>query len=77
MTDETVMERMIALRREIELRLPDFVEACRVASEQRKPVVFSQEAFCVDYDEDELRLLGMVIKYAGLFKIPILILSQE
>ena len=47
----------------IDKTLPDFAAACRA---QDTPVVLlHQDAFAADYQEEEYRLLGMTIKFAG------------
>jgi hypothetical protein len=48
----------------IEKMLPDFARTCR---RQETPVVIMhQDAFAADYQEDEYRLMGMAIKFAGI-----------
>jgi hypothetical protein len=63
MTDSEIMQREASLVREIQEKLPDFVKACAADVEV---VVLHQDAFAAEYQEDELRLLGMAIKYAGI-----------
>ena len=47
----------------IEEALPDFVKGCLGDADL---VFLHQDAFAADYQEDEYKLLGMAIKYAGL-----------
>jgi hypothetical protein len=48
----------------VEKTLPDFARACRAAD---PPVlVMHQVAFAADYQEEEYRLLGIAIKFAGI-----------
>jgi hypothetical protein len=48
----------------IEKMLSDFARACRA---QATPVVIMhQDAFAADYQEEEYRLMGMAIKFAGI-----------
>ena len=48
----------------IEKMLPDFARTCRA---QDSPVVIMhQDAFAADYQEEEYRLMGMAIKFAGI-----------
>jgi hypothetical protein len=61
--DADVEKREKALRMRIERALPDFVESCR--EEIDEPLLIHQDAFAADYDEYEL--LGMAIKFAGLY----------
>ena len=62
MTEQELEKREKALRVAIEKMLPDFVKLCR---ETGDPLLIHQDAFAADYDEYEL--LGMAIKFAGLY----------
>ena len=53
----------ISLTTAIEELLPDFAKSCR---ESTRVVVLHQDAFAADYQDDEYKLLGMAIKFAGL-----------
>jgi hypothetical protein len=48
----------------IETILPDFAGACRAPD--LPIVIMHQDAFAADYQEEEYRLLGMAIKFAGI-----------
>ena len=48
----------------IDRELPDFARACR--AHDIPIVVMHQDAFAADYQEDEFRLMGMAIKFAGI-----------
>lgn len=48
----------------IETALPDFVKACR--AQDNAVVIMHQDAFAADYQEEEYRILGMAIKFAGI-----------
>jgi hypothetical protein len=48
----------------IEKMLPDFARACR--AHDNIVVTMHQDAFAADYQEEEYRLLGMAIKFAGI-----------
>jgi hypothetical protein len=48
----------------IEKLLPDFARACRATD--NTVVNMHQDAFAADYQEEEYRLLGMAIKFAGI-----------
>jgi hypothetical protein len=55
----------------IEAALPNFARACH---EQDVPaIILHQDAFAADYQEEEYRLLGMAIKFAGIFGRDVLI----
>jgi hypothetical protein len=62
MSQQDVEKREKALRMAMERMLPDFVKSCR---ETVGPLLIHQDTFAVDYDEYEL--LGMAIKFAGLY----------
>ena len=48
----------------IERELPDFARACR--STDNDTVAMHQDAFAADYQDEEYKLLGMAIKFAGI-----------
>jgi len=48
----------------IEKMLPDFARACR--SPDAPVIVMHQDAFAADYQEEEYKLLGMAVKFAGI-----------
>jgi hypothetical protein len=48
----------------IEKTLPDFARACR--ADDTPVVIMHQDAFAADYQEEEYRILGMAIKFAGI-----------
>ena len=48
----------------IEKMLPNFARACR--AHDNIVVTMHQDAFAADYQEEEYRLLGMAIKFAGI-----------
>jgi len=62
MTEQELERREKVLRMAIERTLPEFVRSC---TETGDPLLIHQDAFGADYDEYEL--LGMVIKFAGLY----------
>ncbi len=65
MTDSgEIMQRQSELVRRIQNTLPDFVKACAADADM---VVLHQDAFAAAYQDDEYALLGMAIKYAGLY----------
>jgi len=65
MTNEERTARETSLTHSAQQSLPEFVKACNAEVET---VILHQGAFAADYQEDEYRLLGMAIKYAGLRK---------
>ena len=48
----------------VEQELPDFARMCRDSSAEL--VLMHQDAFAASLDEDEYKLLGMAIKFAGM-----------
>lgn len=48
----------------IERELPDFAKACR--STDNTVVAMHQDSFAADYQDEEYKLLGMAIKFAGI-----------
>jgi hypothetical protein len=63
-SDEEIKEKEATLSAEITRLLPNFVESCRKNEDM---VVIHQDSFAADYQHDEYTLLGMVIKFAGLY----------
>ena len=61
--DKDLVEREAPLKALIEEVLPDFAKACR---EKSDVVVVHQDSFALEYQADELLLLGQAIKFAGL-----------
>ncbi|HLH36142.1 MAG TPA: hypothetical protein VKX41_15835 [Alloacidobacterium sp.] len=57
-------QRRLALRQEIQSRLPDFASACEG---DIGVMLIHQDAFAADLQEEEFALLGRAIKYAGFF----------
>ena len=56
-------ERMAALSAQIERLLPEFVKSCS----NKEVLIIHQDAFAADYQQSEYALLGMAIKFAGLY----------
>ena len=64
--------RRIALKKEIEHKLPSFAAVCRDAARAGSQNVFiHQNAFAAMYSDDEYTLLGKAMKYAGFFGLTI------
>jgi hypothetical protein len=60
---DNVVHRERLLREEVELALPEFVEACQSSADV---VLMQQDAFAPLLGSSEIFLLGKAIKYAGL-----------
>jgi hypothetical protein len=48
----------------VEKMLPEFARACR--AHDTPVVIMHQDAFAADYQEEEYRLIGLAIKFAGI-----------
>lgn len=68
----TISQREAQLKEEVERRLPEFCQTVKNARNGRNNVVLHQDAFAADYQPEEYRLLGMAIKYAGLYGVEII-----
>ena len=64
LTEEERQQREAALAAKIKDLLPDFVKACRATDDV---VIIHQDVFAMDYQDEEYALLGMAIKFAGLY----------
>lgn len=71
-TRETNKQQMVEF---IERELPDFVRMVKTTKDEM--IVFSQDAFAADYQENEFTLLGMAVKYAGLYNREITIIPSK
>lgn len=59
----------------VETKLPDFVKMVKTTGD--KMIIFHQHAFAADYQDEEFSLLGMAIKYAGLYNREITIVQAK
>ena len=72
--------RVATLQATVEHYLPAFskgVAAAIESSEEENAIVLHQDAFASGYHDDEYTLLGMAIKYAGLYNIEIRIIGKN
>jgi hypothetical protein len=72
--EEGITNRRHSLTTAIEELLPDFAKSCR---DTPGVVVLHQDAFAADYQDDEYKLLGMAIKFAGLYGKEIRIVGKN
>ena len=72
--EEGTRNRKYSLITAIEELLPDFAKSCR---DNPGVVVLHQDAFAADYQDDEYKLLGMAIKFAGLYGKEIRIVGKN
>ena len=72
--------RVAVLQATVQHYLPDFVatveKATAEAGANGAAVVLHQDAFAAGYDDDEYTLLGMAIKYAGLYRVTINVVGK-
>lgn len=59
----------------VEQELPDFARMCRDSGADL--VLMHQDAFAASLDEDEYKLLGMAIKFAGMHKKSVQIIPKD
>jgi len=59
-----LVQREADLISTIDRVLPDFARACH--ADDIPVVVLHQDAFAADYQEEEYRLMGMAIQFAGI-----------
>ena len=55
--------------------LPDFARACR--AHESPVVIMHQDALAADYQEEEYRLVGLAIKFAGVCGKEVRIIGNE
>lgn len=70
-----IKEKEKLLREVIERRLPEFSFACKNTGAEG--ILLTQDAFAADLQTDEYMLLGMAIKYAGLFNKQVTIIGKK
>ena len=59
-------QREVTLIAAVESKLPDFARACQDGFDI-PAIILHQDAFAADYQKEEYRLLGMAIKFAGIY----------
>jgi hypothetical protein len=64
-------QREVNLMATIEAKLPVFARACR--EDGISTIILHQDAFAADYQEEGYRLLGMAIKFAGVYGRDVLV----
>jgi hypothetical protein len=71
-------QRLNDLKATVEFYIPDFAEGVKQAAESMKQgeestMLLHQDAFAAGYHMDEYTLLGMAVKYAGLYGVRVTI----
>jgi hypothetical protein len=73
--------RVAVLQATIEKYIPDFVKAvqktAKSSTKEGSTLVLHQDSFAAGYHDDEYVLLGMAIKYAGLYGINISFIGKN
>ena len=72
-----ISQRIDYLRFEVELRLPVFAKAVREAGENKITLCMCYEAFAEDYQEEDMRLMAMFLKYAELYGVQVLLTTRK
>ena len=80
-TPEQIQERKEVLRATIQKYLPQVPKSIQDAlanhdDDENATILLHQDAFAAGFDTDEYILLGMAIKYAGLYGINIQIIGN-
>lgn len=78
-TDEEQKSEVEILKATVEKYLPELCKALKEqeGKKEKTTCMLHQDAFAAGYNIDEYTLLGMAIKYAGLFGVPILIHGEN
>ena len=81
-TSEVEKQRVDVLRATVEKYLPNFARgvgeiAARPKEEKDTPLVVHQDAFAAGYHDDEYTLLGMAVKYAGLYGVIVKVIGTN
>lgn len=74
-TEADCRNREDVLRATVEKYLPEFVKA--VGQTDVDVITVHQDAFAAGYHDDEYTLLGMAIKYAGLYGRSVMVVGRN
>jgi hypothetical protein len=74
LSDDELTEKEATLLAQIESILPDFAKSCRTNEDV---IILHQDSFAADYQQVEYALLGMAIKFAGLYGIEVRIVGTN
>ena len=71
--------RVAILQATVQHYLPEFAAKIKKikAAKDDTVLILHQDAFAVGYDDDEYMLLGMAIKYAGLYGVTVNIIGKD
>ena len=81
-TPDEEKDRVAVLRATVETYLPDFARGIAAVAAPAKeakdsPMVLHQDAFASGYHDDEYTLLGMAVKYAGLYGVVVTVIGTN
>jgi hypothetical protein len=77
-TPRAERQAITTLKDTVKYYLPSFVESiAMVVAGKANVVTLHQDAFAAGYDIDEYTLLGMAIKYAGLYGVALFIAGNN
>lgn len=76
-SDKEVKHRIAVLTATIAKHLPQHIHAVAHCARDSAQLMLHQDAFAAGYDDDEYMLLGMAIKYAGLFGVEVCITGHN
>jgi len=61
----------------VEKKLPELKKAVAQAKKKNTVILIHQDAFAVDYQNEELLLLGMAVKYFGIHEVKFEIIGKN
>jgi hypothetical protein len=79
-TPDQVKERLGVLRATVKKYLPEFARGVAeivAKGEKDSTLLLHQDAFAAGYDDDEYALLGMAVKYAGLYGVNVTVIGTN
>lgn len=65
------------LNEEISNKLPEFKQMVGKAFKEESPVLLHQDSFAADYQQDEYKLLGKAIKFAGMVGVEVIMVGSN
>lgn len=79
-TSDQAKDRVEVLRATVKKYIPDFaraIAAIAAKGEKDSTIILHQDAFAAGYDDDEYALLGMAVKYAGLYGVNVTVIGTN
>lgn len=78
-TKHHIEQRKLTIRKTVEKYLPQLVEGVKMAAKKEdiSKLMMHQDAFASEYQDDEVLLLGMAIKYAGMYGVSLIIVPND